>query len=267
MTAEEAARSVPADPGPVAGPRAASPITSRAAIAMAVGALVLVGLATIGGFVLGGGTAASSPPGSAVIAGAATPSPVVTAAASPRPESPGPSAAPVASGSPGVAEVTPAPTPISPAASAKAQELMAMIPEAAGSCGEPRDTDGQTWLAGFICSSDSAPEGVSYYTYHLYPDAASLQDDYESWLRYYEIRAGAAGPCAEGVEEEAAWSPSDASADAGGRFFCGVRDGWPDISWTDTTTNVLAEIQGSGGADLGELYAWWATRTLDPVAP
>jgi len=252
------------DPGPRAGP----PITFRAALMVGAGALVLVGLATIGGFLLGGGAASSPAPLDPVAAGGTTPSAVVTASASPVA-----AASEVAAESGGapesqeVPDVTPSPTPISPAASAKAQELMALIPEAAGYCGKPRETEGKAWVAGFICSSDAAPAAVSYYTYHLFPDAASMQEEYESWMRYYEVRADAAGPCADGVEEEAPWGSAPAAGEIGTRFLCGVRDGWPDIYWTNTTTNVLAEIQGSGGADLGELHSLWATRSLDPVSP
>ena len=144
---------------------------------------------------------------------------------------------------------------------------MTLIPEAAGSCGSPMDSDGAAWIAEYVCSSASGPAVVAYYSYTLFQDSASMRADYQGWLSYYEIRSGAAGPCADGLEEEGPWSPDAASPEVDSRFFCGTKDGAPGIMWTDGTTNVLVEIKGVDGADLGELYALWSSRSLDPVRP
>lgn len=252
--------------GDQSGPdrRAASRGRARVALAVGAGAVVLVGLAILGGILSSGGVASSQAPGNTATADRATPSSSVTAPPSPEPP---PSTAATAPGSPVASESPAAPTPVSPSASAAAEELMTLIPEAAGSCGSPMASDGSTWIAQFVCSSAAASAAVAYYSYSRYPDSASMRADYQMWLNYYEVRSKAAGPCGDGLEEEGAWSPDATSSEIDDRFFCGTKDGSPGIMWTDAATNVLAEIKGADGADLGELYNLWSSRNLDPVRP
>lgn len=234
------------------------------ALAVGVGALVLVGFAVLGGALSGGGAASSPARSGTAVGDSAAPSPPL--AATPSPEA-SPSAGATAPGIPAVSETPAASAPLSPSASAAAEQLLALVPVAAGSCGEPMEPDGFTWIAELVCSSASTSGTVAYYSYALFPDAPSMRTDYQMWLDYYEVRTGAAGPCGDGLEEEGAWSPDGASSEVADRFFCGTRDGAPGIMWTDGMTNVLAEIKGADGGDLGELYTLWASRSLDPVRP
>ncbi len=249
---------------PGVGRRAGSRGRGNVALTVGAGALVLVGIAIIGGAFWSGGAASSPAPSDAAAAGRATPASSVSAMPSPA-TSPSTGAAP--SGDPGVTEDPLVPTPVSPSASAAAEQLLALIPEAAGSCGEPMSNSGYTWIAEYVCTSPYAPTAVAYYSYALYPDTASLRADFLSWLNYYEVPGEAAGPCRDGLEEEGPWNPDGASSEVDRRFFCGAREDSPGLMWTDGTTNVLAEIKGADGADLGDLYALWSSRSLDPVRP
>ena len=129
----------------------------------------------------------------------------------------------------------------------------------------PNADAGSTWIVQLVCSSDSSPEAVAYFSYALYADTASLRKDYDSWRSYYEVRSKAAGPCEGGKKGEGSWGLDAASSKIEGRYFCGAKDQAPVMMWTDEATNILAEIQGAAGADPGDIYSLWSSRRLDPV--
>jgi hypothetical protein len=71
---------------------------------------------------------------------------------------------------------------------------------------------------------------------------------------------GGTGPsrCANGLNDERAWSDADARATTAGRYRCTRPHGRAHIEWTDEALHVIAVATRSDG-DLRSLYAWWTT--------
>jgi serine/threonine kinase PknH len=125
--------------------------------------------------------------------------------------------------------------------------LLGMLPDP-DSCTPSRDPSAA--VAAFNCTPASGSDGHQSAYYGLYTDIDQLNSDFTAVTADEQL---ARCPGADN-SSPAQWNRNQAQ----GSVACGSFQGGADIIWTNTTTLVLADAQGT---DLTALHDWWLSTT------
>jgi hypothetical protein len=125
--------------------------------------------------------------------------------------------------------------------------LLGMLPDPA-SCTPNRDPSAA--VAAFSCTPTSTSDGHQSAYYGLYTDIDQLNSDFKA------VTADEALTRCPGAADSspAPWDRNQAQ----GYVACGSFQGGADIIWTNTTTLVLVDAQGT---DLTALHDWWVSSS------
>jgi hypothetical protein len=118
-------------------------------------------------------------------------------------------------------------------------------------------------LASLQCTADGAHGGPSTGRFTLWPDADTMNDQFQTQAVGSELWAPS--PCAGAGSSPATWNYPGTPDQVSGQLLCGSFEGAPNIEWTRNAQLLTLDV--TGGRDIDSLFQWWSVSGDPGGAP
>jgi len=118
-------------------------------------------------------------------------------------------------------------------------------------------------VASLQCSASDAPGGPTTGRFTLWPDADTMNDQFQTQAMGSELWAPA--PCPGAGASPATWNYPATPDQISGQLLCGSFEGAPDIEWTRDAQLLTLDVVG--GHDIDTLFQWWSVSGNPGGAP